>query len=53
MREYSQRGLSDLNCICIFEEEGIPRVGGAPRIRLTKKHKNRQIRKFASRKNLT
>ena len=41
----------DLSRICVFKEEGISGEGGAPHIRLTKKHKGGQMRKPASRDN--
>ncbi len=53
VRECNQHALLVLERILIFDEEGIPRVGGAPCIRLTKKHKGGQMRKPASRENTT
>lgn len=53
MREYSLRDLLILEQILIFEEEGIPRVGGASRIRVRRKFKAAQKRQIASREYTT
>ena len=51
VRGCNRRGLLILERILIFDEEGIPRVGGAPRIRLRRKFKSAQKRQSASRDN--
>ncbi len=53
MRVYNKRGLLILVRILIFDEEGIPRVGGAPSTRLRRKLKAAQKRQSASQENLT
>ncbi len=53
MRECNLCGLLILAQILIFDEEGIPRVGGAPRIRLRIKLKAAQKRQSASREHAT
>ena len=53
VRECNQHALLVLERILIFDEEGIPRVGGAPRIRLRIKFKAAQKRQSASRENTT
>ena len=49
MRKFNQLALLILERILIFDKEGIPRVGGAPRIRLRIKLKSAQKRQSVSR----